>query len=465
MSIHIKLLLLLIGALLLLIGSILLLRFDQQRTLNYVAENEVRQHLQMLERLVDLKSQSLENLAADYSFWDEFVSFIASPEPTWAKQNLDTALHTFAVDNLWVLRPDGTPIHAATRGGTAPPPSLPLSFGTVQGLFQHSKLPHFFVADANGLIEIYATGIHPTRDPLGMSPPAGYLLVGRHWDQGYIAALSSLAGVRLQLSMTLPAVGQVDHASGRTDFNLPLPAPDGRPAAWLTGSTTSGLISHFHATFNLAIALLLAGSLIALLSGTLLVRSWITRPLQRVIRALAQGTVEELGPLRDADHEFGELARLIESFFVQQQQLQLEVAERAQAETALRTSEAKFNQIFDNVPVSLLALDGRLHITHVNIAAQKLFGYMHRELTNEHFSLLLHPDDLGEALLRYREIREGRRIFQRAEVRYLDKNGDVLRGRQTDVAICAPHRELLFIVSMIEDLCPPSLPPVSPEGS
>jgi PAS domain S-box-containing protein len=382
------------------------------------------------------------------------VAFVRAPSAQWAAQNIETAMRTFAIDFAWVCRPDGSLVYGGARDPQQRLDRLPVPPATLPFLFGREHFPRFFVATDAGLLEVYGATVHPTRDAARRTPAAGYLFVARRWDPPYLVRLSELLQARATLitaTGSTPPRSHVDE-DGQIELVLPLPTYDGRDAAWLDLDASSPFIRQSHAASRTFFYGLCAGSLLALLLVVLALRRWVNRPLARLGRSLEEESPAPLEALGDAQHEFGQMARLIARFFEQKAELLREVEEHGRVRRALEKSEATFTQIFDNAPIGLLALDERLRITHFNAAVQKLSGYLRRELHQEHFSLLVHPQDLDHCLQAYREMREGHRLFHRAEVRYLTKAGEIVSGRQTDVAIRGPRGEFQFLVSMIEDL-------------
>jgi PAS domain S-box-containing protein len=65
-------------------------------------------------------------------------------------------------------------------------------------------------------------------------------------------------------------------------------------------------------------------------------------------------------------------------------QLQREIAERAQAQSALKSSEAKYRELVDNVNALILRIDMHGRITYINEYAERFFGYRAEELLGRH---------------------------------------------------------------------------------
>jgi len=106
-----------------------------------------------------------------------------------------------------------------------------------------------------------------------------------------------------------------------------------------------------------------------LLLGLLLNRlyhSLITRRLARIERA-ARRFVEDRQPQPAAVHGHDEIGRLAETF----SQMMSQLHERQQT---LQEREQLMRELFDNAPVGMLVVDGRLRVEQANPAAADLFG-------------------------------------------------------------------------------------------
>ncbi|HEY0565211.1 MAG TPA: PAS domain S-box protein, partial [Terriglobales bacterium] len=94
--------------------------------------------------------------------------------------------------------------------------------------------------------------------------------------------------------------------------------------------------------------------------------------------------------------------------------------------SALQKSEARFRGMFENSvsPMVLTQLNGT--ITRANRAYCDLTGYSERELRQQTFDSITHPDDVDNNLAPYREMLEGKRSSFVIEKRYVRKDGNIV---------------------------------------
>jgi PAS domain S-box-containing protein len=130
----------------------------------------------------------------------------------------------------------------------------------------------------------------------------------------------------------------------------------------------------------------------------------------------------------------------------------LDLSEQNAAEAALRESEQRFRNVFEEGPLGL-ALVGRDHrFLKVNSALCQMLGYSEEALVQMSFADITHPDDvrpdaeLAEQLFR-REI-----PFYRLQKRYVRKNGEVIWVNLTKFLILDDNGEPLHGLSMVGDI-------------
>ena len=115
-------------------------------------------------------------------------------------------------------------------------------------------------------------------------------------------------------------------------------------------------------------------------------------------------------------------------------QLFKETQERLEAEQALKATNDRLADVFDNMYDALLILDVNGHIKDSNKAARYMLGYGPNEHPNIDIKSIIHPDDKKEAYEYYRMLlRDG--FYSGYEGRIFQKNGEIIHVEVNSNAI------------------------------
>ncbi|MGO8673760.1 MAG: diguanylate cyclase [Capsulimonadaceae bacterium] len=125
---------------------------------------------------------------------------------------------------------------------------------------------------------------------------------------------------------------------------------------------------------------------------------------------------------------------------------------RTPVEEALRESEERFANVFDNAPIgmALVALDGRW--IRVNTVLTEIVGYSQSELLSMHFQSITHPDDAEAGLDCVRRLIAGEIRHYHMEKRYFHKDGHVV---WVNVSVSLVRDEVdapQYFVSQVQDI-------------
>jgi PAS domain S-box-containing protein len=128
--------------------------------------------------------------------------------------------------------------------------------------------------------------------------------------------------------------------------------------------------------------------------------------------------------------------------------------ERARAEVALRESERRFRAIFDHAGVGIaysIFVDGRPRIVDVNTAFSRLVGYSAEELRGDDFSLITHPEDVGDLVEMGAAVAAGESSISR-EPRCLRKDGSIIWGSLTVSIVRGEKGVPSHAIGMLQDV-------------
>ena len=278
------------------------------------------------ENAVKLQGAALESLVSSYAWWPQTVKYMDAPTEKWAADNLDNIVGSAnGADALWVLSPGLELVHSMNETYGHPP--LPIADPGALQQFKGSNTFRFFTSFGGQLWEIYGAVILDTAVKSKAPPTHGYLLLGKRWDENWLARLGSLAGARLSTQFVVPgqAVTLVDPENVSHRYHHRLAGADGRTLAVVTGQFELATADETAATIERQ--LLLAGlSLVAALCAvTVFLGLHVLRPMGKIARSLETRNPIVIADLLGEKTEFGEIARLLANQLRQGRMLQEEI--------------------------------------------------------------------------------------------------------------------------------------------
>jgi signal transduction histidine kinase len=191
------------------------------------------------------------------------------------------------------------------------------------GLFGTRQLCHFFTTSDRGLLEVRGATIHPTEDAERRTQPRGQFFCVRAWDSTLLNRLGRMSRCSMYVARAETAPAEASLGPGSFCFARPLVGWDGVSVAQLHAHTCSpavaALISSARGSLWSALAFAAAICLLLMLGFAV----WVRMPLQRIARSLTAGRADRLGSLGRSRTEFGDIARLVASFFEQRKELEV----------------------------------------------------------------------------------------------------------------------------------------------
>jgi len=338
MSIKLRLALLLGLLLLVFLFCLLALRALEHRQVAEAVAAARRDDARLIENWLELRASSLRRFIDDTAGWEQLAAFAAEPDahPDWATARLDPLLPRYGVDALWLASADGHILHAARRDGL-PALELPVPAGRLGELqAPDTGLRTYFHRSPVGLLEVRALRLS--------GPEAPWLFVARVWDQAYLARLGDLTDSDVDLAP--PAAAGIAEALREEPADLDLPAPitvqrplfgwDGEAVHLLRLRKAAPDISFRVAADRLKTHVFLLFGLCLIASLAVSLHQWILRPLGWITDSLSRQDTAPIRPLLQARTELTRVAGLIVTSFEHREQLRREIAERRNAETALK---------------------------------------------------------------------------------------------------------------------------------
>jgi len=286
---------------------------------------------QIIDNVLKNKTNSFLAPVNDYSCWDEMVQYVKKPSSAWEESNLNTVLSAFDVSNAWIYNHDLKLIYSA-YDSTLYNENIILDSKTIKKAFADSSYCHFFMLFGNNLVEVTGASIVPSSDTEHKSAANGYFIVAKLWDSNYVSVLEKALDSKIHIN-PIDSIIKSDNTITSQNLNIVKTQKNvfGDDIVNINFSSKNQLAKDIATTnrFSIIILLLLMGTFIAFFFA---MQNWVSSPLKSIAQSLSHDDIAPIEKLDEKKDEFGEIASLIKNFFEQKIQLEVEIAERTEAQ-------------------------------------------------------------------------------------------------------------------------------------
>jgi PAS domain S-box-containing protein len=129
-----------------------------------------------------------------------------------------------------------------------------------------------------------------------------------------------------------------------------------------------------------------------------------------------------------------------------------DITEHKQTERALRESEERFYNVFEEAPIGMAVVSLEGTVLQVNKAFCEMLGYSEQELAGNRFSSITHPDDIEKGGLLAMQALKGEVSSFKVEKRYLKKNHETLWADLTVTVLRNHDGQAMYGLVMLENI-------------
>jgi signal transduction histidine kinase/ActR/RegA family two-component response regulator len=343
MKVQAKITLLLALVVVTFLGGVLAFRTFDQIKFKRIAEQRFAERTRSFDEFLQRNGEPLLTLVTDYTCLDQMVNAIATAKVDWFAENVNGSdLSAYHANAVWIYAPNATLAYRYTNLSDTDSVALPVPTDKFQSIFASDPLRHFFIQLPQGLMEIRAGTIHPSKDFRRQTPQRGYFFSGRLWNRPTVDEMSAFTGNKIDIVPVEDRSIKLrnDERNGSIAFDRLLPGWDGKPIARLLVRSESPVVQELNReSETILVALIIFALVLLFIISSSLVR-WVRRPLRTIMESLTRNDPQPIEPMCASDNsEFGELARTVRTFFSQRDNLIREMEERRATEDALRKSE------------------------------------------------------------------------------------------------------------------------------
>ena len=319
-------------------GAILLLLYS---ALYYVNKKQEKQMLEESQKqfnievasLFTFKTATIKQVAYDYTFWDEFVDNIETPDTAWYNNNITTILKSFHLDYVCVYDTSFNVIHEA-----ASPQFVKRGFLSKDALvkLKETKFLNFFQDSSDGMIEINGASVHPNNDPTHtLTKSSGYLFLAKSWDKPFLKDLTILSGA--EINFLKPSDSIVNSDKFIISNIQRLSGWDDKLVSQMVFSRTLDSFKLYQKMSAFMLLMILASIVATLLIFHFASRKWINAPLSLVTKILESNNPLLIKELQQCPGEFKHIGNLFSEFIHQKDEL-LHAKEKAEESDKLKTA-------------------------------------------------------------------------------------------------------------------------------
>ena len=283
--------------------------------------------------LIANKQETLNQVAYDYTYWNEFVTQLSRPDSDWYANNITTILKSFRIDYVAVYDSTFHLIHEVSI-----PSVTSRTFVTVEILnkIKEVRILDFFLVKPEGLFDVSTASIHPDDDPTHMlTRPSGYLILAKNWTHFLTSSESRLSGAIATLKLTADSIA--DKGEYQTTAFVPLHDWAKREFTHLTFTRPSNLLKLYRHASLLMIFTMLISIIITWLVINFTFKRWVTKPLRLVTSILKSEDTLHVSELKQCPGEFKQIGMLFSDFVDQKKELML-AKEKAEESELLKSS-------------------------------------------------------------------------------------------------------------------------------
>lgn len=291
----------------------------------YIETQNEQELLQLKENeLIEVTKLALEdeelkiyNTLFDYTYWDDFLTFVEKPDSTWAEDNIQTILTSFNLDAAWMFNLDHQLVYKPTINLIEDAVFQKKFF---EDLYKN-RFVKFYTFEGNQAVLYYGATIHGTQDAERITEPGGFFLLAKILDDAVIHRFQKLTGSKVIIQKELQSM-KVEKDNPTVTSVIPLKNFDQADSAYLVFEKPQPSIAFLKRSTNKNFWLFSTSILLLYLVISILINRLVIRPLKLTGIIIKQEDTTKIERLKRKSTDFHLIGNLIETSINQKKELE-----------------------------------------------------------------------------------------------------------------------------------------------
>lgn len=299
-------------------------QINQHKELVEITRNELQN---MSEKVWHAKSGNFINAVRDNSAWDEVVDYISRDyEPkdsAWLEDNFGYMTNMYSAAMIAMYDSVGLRKYLKIENEYKDFTFFPFSFNTFKESFSDTGLVNFYIYNSGRLMEYFCSTITPSADNAHRLNPKGYMLLAREINKDLLEDFRiSLGAIYTDITTEENEMDKQHFAN--EGFNIIITKDlnnitQNRQASMNT--VFDNKVEENFAKMIPVFAIFILLCILAIGGLILFMHKKVMLPLKKISHSLASNTVEELASVKETPDEMGQVAEMLENFYIQKEEL------------------------------------------------------------------------------------------------------------------------------------------------
>ncbi|MGA3013896.1 MAG: PAS domain-containing protein, partial [Bacteroidales bacterium] len=353
-------------------------QFIQTQEQAFSLHAKAKSDKQIIDEVLQIKAEKYFRPTKQTADWDYLVNFTKTHDTMWINNNLKLVLSTFDMSYLSIFDRKGNLLSVFHDTSD----SYYLSKAQIIKIFADRNIIQCFSFYNGFLYELFGFSIVPTKDLLHKSTPNGYLVSAKKWDAAYKTEIEKATGFEIIIH---PATFTIPFNTQHDDSRIYKPLTDwnNQQVSVIEFSSKNLLTSRFKEFREIVLISILMLVLIFIVIFFWMNKLLIT-PLNLIKKSLSFSTLDALKRLLGKHDEFGDVARLIQQYYIQKDDLLQKIDEKNRAEFEIVKLSTAVEQSANLILIT--SIDGT--IEYVNQHFLTTSGYSKDEILGKNLSVL-----------------------------------------------------------------------------